>query len=77
MTAETTETTLEPGPYSIIVLQDNQHWDQPVYLIGEGWTARDLKEYAVSDLGGFLTMGLQRDEYAPEEAHEILGDLTR
>lgn len=69
---------LEPGPYSVFVLIDDGMWVQPTYLIGTGWTEQTLGLAAVGLAGkrAFYYAGVQRDEDAPEDCIEILGDFA-
>ena len=71
-----TEQPMEPGPYSVFVLRDDGTWVQPTYLVGDGWTEERFGREAEARNGGFVYYGIGRDEDAPEDTSEPMGDFA-
>lgn len=58
---------LEPSNYSIFVLSDDQTWEQPTYRITKPISEHDFRMQAESNIGGFISFGVQEDNECPEE----------
>lgn len=68
---------LEPGVYSVFVIEDNGTWSQPSYLVPAGWTENEVCRAVLAGHGrkAFLTVGFAPDPDCPERDAQELPDV--
>lgn len=63
---------LSPGNYSVIVLLDDETWEQPTYRVREPMSEQELKAHAELNCRGFMSFAPQRDDDCPpDQVREI------
>ena len=57
----TNDIILEPGNYSVFILQEMGTWEQPTLSISKPMTERAFQQLAMQQYGGFTAYGTQED----------------
>jgi hypothetical protein len=59
---------------SAFVLNDDETWRQPAVRVPAAWTDEQIEKRLLRRFGGFIVLGIQDDDDAPESA---IHDMTK